>query len=71
MHKKCDFILQRSLFFGLPDEKNTSKLFKEYFDYSSIFIESLNDMYNQVCKFAGIFFEELFIIVFNFIKFSS
>ena len=34
-------------------EKNTSKLFKEYFDYSGIFIESLNDMYNQVCKFTG------------------
>ena len=44
-------------------EKNTSKLFKEYFDYSGIFIESLNDMYNQVCKFAGSFFEELFILI--------
>ena len=44
-------------------EKNTSKLFKEYFDYSGIFIESLNDMYNQVCKFTGSFFEELFILI--------
>ena len=40
-------------------EKNVSKLLEESFDYSGLFRESLEDLYNQVKNFSGIFFNEL------------
>ena len=40
----------------LEIEKNTSLLFQQYFDYSGIFIDSLNDLYYQVSVFISKFF---------------
>ena len=40
-------------------EVNTKKLFEDYFDYSGIFRDSLDDMYEQVKNFSGEFFDEL------------
>ena len=44
-------------------EKNTSNLFKEDFDYSGLFRESLDDLYEQVKDFSGEFFKELIILI--------
>ena len=40
-------------------EKNASKLFEKYYDYSGLFRDSLNNLYNQVKNFSGDFFNEL------------
>ena len=40
-------------------EKNMSNLVEEYFDYSNVFKEDINNMYNQVKNFTGNFFDEL------------
>ena len=40
-------------------EQNMSQLFEEKYDYSFIFRDSMNDMYNQVQNFTGEFFYEL------------
>ena len=47
----------------LEIEKNTSILFHEYFDYSGIFIDSLNDLYYQVSVFISKYFKELIILI--------
>ena len=44
-------LIERNKMYGniiVDIEKNTSQLFEEYFDYSGLFRDSLNDMYNQV-----------------------
>ena len=40
-------------------EKNVSNLLKESYDYSGLFRESLEDLYDKVKNFSGIFFNEL------------
>ena len=40
-------------------EKNMSNLVQEYFDYSNVFKNDINNMYHQVKNFAGEFFDEL------------
>ena len=40
-------------------EKNASKLLEKYYDYSGLFRDSLNNLYNQVKNFSGDFFNEL------------
>ena len=40
-------------------EKNMSNLVEEYFDYSNVFKDDINNMYNQVKNFTGKFFDEL------------
>ena len=40
-------------------EKNMSQIFEEKYDYSFIFRDSMNDMYNQIQNFTGEFFYEL------------
>ena len=40
-------------------EKNMSQIFEEKYDYSFIFRESMNDMYQQIQNFTGEFFYEL------------
>ena len=40
-------------------EKNMSNLVEEYFDYSNVFKDDINNMYNQVKHFTGKFFDEL------------
>ena len=37
----------------LEFETNFTNYFKEYYDYSNLFIKSLNDMYAQVQNFSG------------------
>ena len=44
-------------------ENNFTEFFKNYSDYSDIFRESLNDMYNQVQNFSGQFFYELIVLI--------
>ena len=48
--KYADIILQF--------EKNMSQLFEEKYDYSSIFRDCMNDMYQRVLNFTGEFFYE-------------
>ena len=40
-------------------EKNVSKLLEDHFDYSDLFRDSLDYLYNQVKNFSGEFFNEL------------
>ena len=40
-------------------EKNMSILVEKYFDYSNVFKDDINNMYNQVKTFTGEFFDEL------------
>ena len=40
-------------------ETNFTKFFENYYDYSGLFSQSLNDLYNQVQNFSGEFFNEL------------
>ena len=40
-------------------EKNMSNLVEEYFDYSNVFKNDINNMYHQVKTFTGEFFDEL------------
>ena len=40
-------------------ERNVSKLLEEYYDYSGIFRDSLEELYDRVKNFSGIFFSEL------------
>ena len=44
-------------------ENNFTEFFKNYSDYSNIFRESLNNMYNQVQNFSGLFFYELIALI--------
>ena len=46
-------------------EKNVSKLFEEYYDYSGLFRDSLEFLYDQVKNFSGEFFNELIILIEN------
>ena len=46
-------------------ERNTSQLFEKDFDYSGIFVDSLNDLYSQVSNFTGEFFYELITLIDN------
>ena len=43
----------------LEFEKNFTHFFEKYCDYSNLFNESLNNMYNQVQNFSGEFFHQL------------
>ena len=55
-------LLKRNKKFGdiiVDIEKNITSLFGEHFDYSDIFRESLDNMYDQVKDFSGEFFNEL------------
>ena len=40
-------------------EKNVSKLLEQYYDYTDLFRDSLESLYNQVKNFSGEFFNEL------------
>ena len=40
-------------------ETNFTKFFENHYDYSGLFRQSLNDLYNQVQNFSGEFFNEL------------
>ena len=40
-------------------EKNFTKFFEKYYDYSGLFRKPLDDLYNQVQNFSGVFFNEL------------
>ena len=44
-------------------EKNMSNLVEEYFDYSNVFKDDINNMYYQVKNFTGEFFDELIELV--------
>ena len=46
-------------------EKNITKLFLDTYDYSSIFGDSLNNMYHQLQNFSGEFFYELIRLINN------
>ena len=46
-------------------EKNITKLFLDTYDYSSIFGDSLNNMYHQSQNFSGEFFYELIRLINN------
>ena len=55
-------LIENNIYYGniiVNIEKNISQLYKEYFDYSGIYREFLDDMYNQICNFTGNFFDEL------------
>ena len=40
-------------------ENNFTQFFKGYYDYSPLFRQSLNDLYDQIQNFSGEFFGEL------------
>ena len=46
-------------------EKNVSKLLEDYYDYSDLFRDSLEYLYNQVKNFSGEFFNELIELIEN------
>ena len=46
-------------------EKNVTKLLEEYYDYSGIFQDSLDYLYDQVKNFSGEFFNELIVLIEN------
>ena len=46
-------------------EKNISKLLEDYYDYSDLFRDSLEYLYNQVKNFSGEFFNELIELIEN------
>ena len=63
-----DYLIQRNKIYSdifLDMEKNVSKLFEEYYDYSGLFRDSMEYLYSQVKNFSGEFFNELIDLIKN------
>ena len=61
-------LIQRNKIYSdifLDMEKNVSKLFEEYYDYSGLFRDSMEYLYSQVKNFSGEFFNELIDLIEN------
>ena len=52
-----DLKIRNKIYSGiiLDLEKNVSKLLEDYYDYSGLFIDSLDYLYDQVKNFSGEF----------------
>ena len=68
LYNSNEDLIQRNKIYSdiiLNLEKNVTKLLEESYDYSGLFKESLENLYNQVKNFSGEFFNELIELIEN------